>query len=235
MADDTQTTLVLIPGLLCDAVVWQHAVDRFEPEMRVSVADLSSQDSITDMARDTLAANPGPLCVVGHSMGARVALEMYRLAPERIEKLALLDTGVHPRVESEVARRKYRVDLAYSQGMSALAADWLPPMVHPDRHGDAGLMGALTAMVERMTPELHERQIRALLNRPDASTMLAEITVPTLVLVGREDAWSPVDQHAEMAEILPDAQLVVIEDAGHFAPIERPEAVTAALERWLAG
>ncbi|MBZ0164922.1 MAG: alpha/beta hydrolase, partial [Notoacmeibacter sp.] len=165
---DTLPTLILIPGLLSDRTVWEPVVTRFTPRTEVSVADLSTQDSITGMARDTLAASEGPVIVAGHSMGARVALEMVRLAPQRVVKLALFDTGIHPRNTTEEPRRRELVELAYTRGMTALAERWLPPMVHDARHDDRDLMGALTDMVERMTPELHERQIRALLNRPDA-------------------------------------------------------------------
>lgn len=227
-------TLILIPGLLSDRTVWEPVVARFAPQMPVVVADLSIQDSIEAMARDTLAATEGPLVVAGHSMGARVALEMVRLAPERVVRLALFDTGIHPRNATEEPRRRELVELAHTRGMAALAKSWLPPMVHEDRHGDADLMGALNAMVERMTPELHERQIRALLDRPDARPALASVACPLLIAVGRQDQWSPVAQHEEMNALVPHAELVVIEDAGHFAPIERPEATIAALERFLS-
>ncbi|WP_028035267.1 alpha/beta fold hydrolase [Chelativorans sp. J32] len=226
-------TLVLIPGLLSDGIVWRRAVESISTVLPVAVADLSTQDHITRMAEDTLSAHPGPLYLAGHSMGARVALEMVRLAPDRIERLALCDTGIHPRKEGEEARRQVLVELAYREGMKALADQWLPPMVHSARHTDRVLMSELCAMVERMSPELHERQIRALLDRPDARPSLQDIRCPTLLLVGRQDAWSPLAQHEEMQSLLPHARLEVIEDAGHFAPIERPEAVGAALENWI--
>ncbi len=230
---EERATLVLVPGLLCDALVWEAVVAELDTAPASAVADLDRQDTLTAMAADTLAAHPGPLFVAGHSMGARVALEMWRLAPERVLRLALLDTGVHPFVEGEQVKRLARVKLAYEHGMRALADDWLPPMVHPDRHGDAALMGALTAMVERKTPQIHERQIRALLSRPDARPLLPRIHCPTLVAVGRDDRWSPVEQHEEMAAAIPGARLEVIEQAGHFSPVERPAPVAAALREWL--
>ena len=229
---DNPTTIVLVPGLLSDAYAWSGVMEPLSRLHPTVVADLSTQESIGQMAADTLAAHPGRLFVAGHSMGARVALEMARQAPERVERLALLDTGVHPRREGEEIGRQRRVDLANHEGMRALADDWLPGMVHPDRLGDEELMGALTAMVERMTPQLHARQIAALLGRPDARRYLADIRCPTLLVVGRQDAWSPVEQHEEMLAELPDAQLVIIENAGHFAPVERPEATAEALEAW---
>jgi len=229
---ENQATLVFIPGLLSDAVVWEAAVEKLRHQMPCAVALLDTQTTITAMAEDTLAAHSGPLYVAGHSMGARVAMEMWRLAPVRVIRLALLDTGIHPFVEGEQVKRLERMKLAYSKGMRALAEDWLSAMVHPDRIADTKLMGLLSAMVERHTPEIHERQIQALMSRPDARPLLADITCPTLVLVGRQDPWAPLAQHEEMVALLPNARLVVIEDAGHFAPVERPAEVVAALERW---
>lgn len=227
----TNPTTILIPGLICDSVVWQPVIDQIPGE--VVVADLTSQNDLTDMARDCLALSDGYLRVAGHSMGARVALEMARLAPGRIDRLALLDTGIHPLKDGERAKRDEIVAFANENGMQALADRWLPGMVHPDRHSDTALMGALTAMVLRQTPQVHAQQITALVNRPDAAAYLSAITCPVLLMVGRQDAWSPVSQHEDMLALLPNARLVVIEGAGHFAPIEQPEATTAALVPFL--
>jgi pimeloyl-ACP methyl ester carboxylesterase len=227
----TDHTTILIPGLICDRVVWDPVADQLGDE--IVIADLTTQSDLTDMARDCLALSDGHLRVAGHSMGARVALEMARLAPNRIERLALLDTGVHPLRGGERTKRDDIVAFAYANGMQALSDRWLPGMVHPDRHQDAKLMNALNAMVLRQTPDIHARQISALVNRPDAAAYLAEITCPVLLMVGRQDAWSPLSQHEDMLDLLPNARLVVIEDAGHFALIERPEATTAELVPFL--
>lgn len=231
---ETKVTIVLIPGLLCDASVWAAQIPALSAHGRVLVADLSTQDSINAMARDTLALAEGPLAVVGHSMGARVALEMVRLAPERVVRLALLDTGAHPKRDGEEATRQVVVDLAWREGMAALADRWLPPMVHEARTGDAALMDPLREMVKRATPAQHERQIRALLGRPNAREHLSAIASPTLVAVGRQDRWSPLAQHEEIAAAIPGSRLVVIEDSGHMSPVEQPAQVTAALLDWLA-
>ncbi|MFZ3582870.1 alpha/beta fold hydrolase [Loktanella sp. DJP18] len=227
----TDHTIVLIPGLICDRTVWAPVLDQLGPD--VVVADLTSQSDITDMARDCLALAEGRLRVAGHSMGARVALEMARMAPNRIDRLALLDTGIHPLKDGEREKREEIVAFAHANGMQALCDRWLPGMVHPDRHGDADLMDALTAMVLRQTPDIHARQIKALVNRPDAAAYLREIACPVLLMVGRQDSWSPVSQHEDMLALLPDARLVVIEDAGHFAPVERPTETAAALVPFL--
>lgn len=231
----TSAILVLIPGLISDDIVWREVADALGALVPVMIADVSKGASLAEMAESILAEIPGPLYVAGHSMGGRVALEMVRLAPNRIEKLALVDTGVHPLVAGELEKRQVMVDLAYNEGMAALAERWLPPMVDATRQGDKALMGALTDMVLRADAEQHERQIGALVHRPDAGPLLPSIKCPVLLLAGRQDAWSPPSQHAEMQSKLEDSRLVVIEDAGHFAPIERPEAVAEALKMWITG
>jgi len=118
--------------------------------------------------------------------------------------------------------------------MERLVDDWLPPMVAPERVADKDLMAALRAMVLRADADIHERQIRALIRRPNATAYLKTITCPVLLIVGRQDGWSPVSQHEAIASALQDAELVVIEDAGHFAPVERPDDVTTVITDWLA-
>lgn len=227
------TTVLFLPGLLCDGSVFTDQIAAIAPDMPCRVADFSTQDSLVDMARDALALVDGPLVVVGHSMGGRVAFEIMRLAPERIEKLVVMDTGIHAARPGEAESRQALVDLAHAEGMSALAARWLPPMVHPDRTADLALIGPLTAMVERATPAMYSRQIRALLNRPDAGTALPLIRCPTLVLVGRQDQWSPLAQHETIVARIPGAQLAVIEDSGHMSTVENAPAVSDALRRFI--
>lgn len=224
--------IVFVPGLLCDEVVFDYTVEQLKPFMTTAVADLTTQDTITAMAKDTLKANPGKLVVVGHSMGARVAFEMVRLAPQRIRGLAVFDTGIHPYRIGEEIRRNRLVKLAYDKGMSALAERWLPKMVHPDRLADKTLMGTLKKMVERKTPTIHEQQIHALLNRPKAENFVGNITCPTLVGVGRQDAWSPVERHQQIQQQIKGSTLTIIENAGHFAPMEQPQVFTEVLLNW---
>jgi len=223
-------TNLLIPGLLCDVYTWEPVLDRIEAE----VADLTTQDSIGQMAQDCLDRHPGTLRVAGHSMGARVAMEMARIAPERVERLALLDTGIHPLKAGEREKRDEIVRFAYEHGMAALAARWLPPMVHEANQTPA-LMQGLTDMVLRCDADLHARQIKALVDRPDAASYLGEITCLTLLIVGRQDQWSPVAQHEEMRALLPNARLEIIENAGHFAPVEQPETVARLIAEFFGG
>jgi pimeloyl-ACP methyl ester carboxylesterase len=225
--------IVLIPGLLCDETVWNPVAKELRKSREVVIADLSTQEDIRQMASDLLVLNSGELHVAGHSMGARVAMEMAHQAPERVTRLALFDTGMHPLKDGEPKKRQKTVEFAYDNGMEALCDQWLPPMVHPGRHGDKDLMGALRDMVQAKEPDLHARQIKALVNRPDASSYVAGIACPTLLVVGRQDQWSPVKQHEDMLRVFPNAKLVIVEEAGHFAPIEQPEFVAMVLAEWL--
>lgn len=225
--------LYLLPGLLCDSAIWAHQTDALAGEAEVRVAAYGVCNSIADMARSVLAGAPDRFAVAGHSMGARVALEIVRMAPKRVSRLALLDTGTHTVREGESDKRKKLVDLAYKRGMRELAAAWLPGMVDERRLKDRRLMESLEAMVQRFTPEEYERQVGALLSRPNAAAHLAEITCPVLLGVGRNDRWSPLAQHTEIAAQIPQAELVIFEDCGHMSPIEAPEAVTRALSHWL--
>lgn len=145
----------------------------------------------------------------------------------------MIDTGIHSRRDGEESKRASLVKLGYDEGMAALADVWLPPMVDPRRKGDAALLVPMKEMVLRATPEQHERQIKALLNRPDARNVLPGINCPTLVMVGRQDQWSPLSQHEEIAALVPGAKLVVIEDSGHMLPMEQPEQAAIAITGWV--
>ncbi|MFK4872390.1 alpha/beta fold hydrolase [Novosphingobium sp. ZW T3_23] len=228
-------TIILLPGLLCDASVWEHQVRHLGREYDVHVPDLRHFDTIAAMARHVLEEAPERFSLAGHSMGARVALEMVRMAADRIDRLALLDTGIHPVRDGEADRRQALIELGEREGMEALARVWLPPMVSKGRLDiDAALRERLHAMVQRMDARVHRNHINALLGRPDANAALAAVRCPVLVGVGSEDAWSPPAQHEEIVAALPGAVYQVFEGSGHMAPMESPEAVTEALKQWMA-
>ena len=227
-------TLYLLPGLLCDARVWEDQARNLSSLAEIRIPDFSQLDSLDAMADAVLAEAPQTFLLTGHSMGGRVALQILHKAPERIRKLALLDTGTHEVTPGEAEKRQVKIDLAEREGMGAMARVWAPPMVHPARHSDAALMHAIFAMVESYSVASFKMQIKALLNRPDALPFLAKAPAGTLVLCGREDAWSPPEQHEVISQALPDRPPVtIINDSGHMSTMEQPEAVTAAMCRWV--
>lgn len=152
--------------------------------------------------------------------------------------LQLLDTGYLARAagtagDEEAGKRQALLDVARSQGVDVMARLWVQGMVHPAPLTDVALIDAIVAMFARRGPDTFARQIRALLQRPDASTVLRALQVPTLVLCGRQDNWAPVAQHAALHALIPVADLAIVEAAGHMAPMERPAAVASAMLRWL--
>lgn len=225
--------LLLLSGLLCDETIWADIPRRLEDAADTRIISFGGFSSITGMAEHVLSVAPERFAMAGHSMGGRVALEAVRLAPQRVSRLALLNTGVHTVRDGEPQSRGRLLRLAFEQGMSALAAEWLPPMMAGGSR-TMELMPRLTAMIERSTPDAYAGQINALLNRPEALSVLPTIGVPTLLLSGSEDTWSPVSQHETMRRRIPHATLFEIHGAGHMAPIERPDAVALALRGWLA-
>ncbi|MDB5440570.1 MAG: hydrolase [Caulobacteraceae bacterium] len=224
--------IYLLPGLLCDAAIWADQSAALGAFGDVRVPDFTGFDSIAAMASAVLADGPDRFAVVGHSMGARVALEIARRAPQRVQRLAMLDTGIHPLRPGEIEKRAELVAAAHAGGMQVLVERWLPPMVHPGS-ANAPFMTALREMVLRMSPEIHERQIKALVTRPETGAAIAAIDCPVLIGVGRQDQWSPLDQHEAMATRIAGARLVVFEDSGHMSPAEAPAQVSAALVEFL--
>ncbi len=232
--------LLLLPGLACDAEVWKHQARSLGEIATVQVVDYGASDSIQEMARVAVERAPERFALAGHSMGGRVAMEIFRSAPNRVLGLALLDTAYKPLQpgeagEREKAERSGYVKIAQAQGMRAMARTWLQKMVHPSRLTDEPLVESIVDMLARKSPEIFAGQIKALLGRPDATPLLAAAHCPTLILCGREDAWSVLDVHREMALRMPNARLAIIENCGHMATMERPEAVSAALAGWLSG
>lgn len=223
--------LLLLPGLLCDRRVFTAQLGAF-PQAR-SFGGYGLADSLPEMARRILAEAPARFALFGHSMGARVALEIMRVAPERVSRLALVSTGVHLTREGEAEKRYALRDLGRSEGMDALVAAWLPPMFAAAHVADETLVSPLRLMCVEAGLAVYEAQIAALLGRPEVESLLPNIRCPTLVAVGREDRWSPPEQHAAIAARLPNARFVVIEGAGHMLPAEAPDDLNAEIARWL--
>ncbi len=235
----TRIPLVLVPGLMCNHAVWEPLDPWLQKDRDCTVADHGHADALTEMAERLLQEAPSQMVLAGHSMGARVVLEAVRLAPQRIRGVALLDTGYLPRPAGDAGLEEERkrmalLQVAREQGVRAMAHAWVQGMVHPSRLADAPLIERIVAMFSEKSAAVFENQIRALLSRPDGTAVLRALTVPTLVLCGRQDSWSPVAQHQAMQALVPEASLAVIEDAGHMAPMEQPQAVAQAMLQWLA-
>lgn len=238
MTTNSPPTLMLLPGLCGDAEIWAPQVQALKGLADCHIPDWGLKNSLTAMAEQVLQEAPvGRFALAGHSMGGRVALEVMRLAPERVERLALLDTGAHPMAageagEKERAGRLALLKIAREQGMRAMAEEWTRGMVHPDRIGTL-LFERVVASFERSSAAQYAAQIEALMNRPDARPLLPRIQCPTLLLTGREDRWAGPAQHEAMVAAIPGARLVIVPHSGHMSTWEQSEAVNTALAEWL--
>lgn len=225
--------LLLLPGLICDASMYAAQTAAFPQAKAVDGYGLA--DTLEAMARIALEqAGEGRFDLMGHSMGGRVALEVFRLAPERVRRIALVSTGVHSLREGEREKRQVLLDIAATGNMEAVTDAWLPPMVAPHRVEDEALMASLRAMCNRAGTEVFKAQIAALLGRPEQESLLAQIDCPALVMTGALDSWSGPAQHEAIAAAISDSELVIAEGAGHMIMPEAPEAVNAALADWLS-
>jgi pimeloyl-ACP methyl ester carboxylesterase len=219
--------------LLCDSALWRHQLATLRDVAAMTVADLSTSDSIAGMARAVLETAPPRFALAALSMGGYVAHEIMRVAPDRVTRLALIDTSARPDTDEQRQRRLALIDLADRGKFKGVTPRLLPLLVHPDRLGDVALAGDIMAMAERIGKDAFLRQQRAVMGRIDSRPHLAAYSGPCLVMVGRQDAITPLELSAEMAQLIPGAKLVVIESCGHLATMERPEAASAVLRYWM--
>ncbi len=225
--------LILLPGLLCTRALWRPQIEALSPFADISVADVAAHNSMAEIAVMVLAAAPQRFALAGLSMGGYVAFEILRQAPERVERVAFLDTSARTDTVEISARRRGLIELAQKGTFKGVTPKLIPMLIHPERIDDMVLTGQITAMAEDIGRDGFLRQQAAILTRTDSRPHLADITCPTLVLVGRQDALIPPDHAEEIAAGIDGANLVYIEDSGHLPTLEQPEETTAALRRWL--
>ena len=226
-------TLILVPGLLCDSRLWDHQTRYLADCADIRVADTLRDDSIADMASRLLDTAPDRFALAGLSMGGYVALEVMRQAPDRVSRLAILDSSARADTEEQTSRRRGLLELAKLGRFKGVTPRLMPLLLHTDRMQDAALTQTVMDMATAVGQEAFVRQQTAILNRRDSRDTLGSITVPALVAVGRQDTVTPLEVAAELAEGIPRARLAVIEDCGHLSTLERPQAVTALLRDWL--
>jgi pimeloyl-ACP methyl ester carboxylesterase len=226
--------LVLIPGLLCSPALYAPQVAAFGDGRPVSVADHTRSDRLDAIAQDILAVAPARFALAGLSMGGYIALMIQRLAPERVTRIALLDTSARPDVPERTADRRRLMEIARTEGVRRVQGLLLARLIHPARLGEAELVETVLHMAEHVGLDAFLRQQEAIISRPDARHGLGNIRCPALVLVGEQDLQTPPDIADEIASGIPGARLVKVPDCGHLSTLERPEAVNRALAEWLA-
>jgi len=227
-------TLILVPGLLCSARLWAAQIDGLSDLADIAVADMTRDDTMAGMAQRVLDCTDGTFSLAGLSMGGYVAMEVMRRAPERVERLALLDTGARADTEEQIIRRRDLIGLADRGEFKAVSPKLLPLFVHPDRLADKAMVDAISKMADSVGKDAFLRQQQAIMHRPDSRPGLAAIACPTLVVCGREDVLTPPELSEEIAGLVPGADFVLIEGCGHLSTMERPDDVNAALRSWMS-
>ncbi len=226
-------TLVLIPGLACTSRLYEPQITALSPGRTILVADHTRDDSIRGIAARLLQDAPERFSLAGLSMGGYIALEVMRQAPQRVERLALLDTSARPDSPEASRDRERLIALAEAGRFEDIHSKLWPRLVHPSHQEDGALQELVIGMMQETGADAYIRQQRAIMTRADSRPLLPGIEIPTLVLVGKGDAITPPDVAREMAEMVEWASLVIIPESGHLSTLEQPERVTQALRLWL--
>ena len=225
---------VLIPGLICTPRLYLEQIAALWQFGPVTVADHTRADSMRAIARGILAQAPPRFALVGLSMGGYVAFEIMRQAPERVAKLALLDTTARPDLPEQTEQRQKQIAMAQQGQFADITRLLFPRFVAAAHQGDRTLKRIVRMMAEETGAAAFMRQQTAIMHRVDSRPSLAAVTCPTLVVVGEQDVLTPPERAAEMATAMPNARLVVVPDCGHLSTLEQPEAVTHALVDFLS-
>ena len=225
--------IVLVPGLLCSARLYAAQVTALWPQGQVAIADHRRDSDMEAIAAAILCNAPERFALAGLSMGGYIAFAMMRLAPERIARLALLDTSARPDLPEQTAGREKFIALAEGGKLSEVVETLIPRFLHRNRANDEPLKNEVRAMAAETGAEAFVRQTRAIMGRPDSRPLLSSIRCPTLVLVGEGDELTTPDMAKEIAGGIAGSTLTVVPDCGHLSTMEKPDAVNAALTAWL--
>lgn len=225
--------LVLIPGLGCTDALFTAQIAALSADRDVTIGDHMRHDTMTEIAAHILAAAPARFALAGLSMGGYISLEIMRQAPERVERLALLDTSARADTAEKIELRQDALRLAAAGKYAAVCHATLDLSIAKSRHGDAALKAEISQMSVDTGADVWAQQIHAIIGRKNSVPFLGEISCPTLVVVGDEDELTPPELAVEMADGIASAQLEVIADCGHMSTMERPDIVTGLLRDWL--
>lgn len=228
------TPLVFLPGMMCDARLFAPQIAALSGVYPVMVAPITGHETVEALAQSVLAVAPKTFALAGLSMGGIVAMEVIRQAPDRVEKLALMDTNPRAELEAVKQGRAPQMERVRSGDLEHLMRYDIAPNYFPDGHVRGDILELCVQMAMDLGAEVFLRQSRALMARPDQQETLKSYEKQTLVLSGHDDLLCPMERHTLMVELLPNATLHVVQGAGHLPTLEQPEQVTRALLKWLA-
>lgn len=227
------TPLVLIPGMMCDGRLFGPQIAVMGKTRAIHLAAITAHDSTAALAAEVLAHAPPRFALAGLSMGGIVAMEIVAQAPERVERLALLDTNPRAELPEVQAGRIPQIEAVQNGGLSEVMTTQMIPKYFPEDAADPAIANLCLTMAMDLGSQIFIRQSRALRDRPDRQHVLAGLDIPTLILCGRHDRLCPVERHELMHKLIPGSVLEIIDGAGHLPVLEKPVETTAALTRWM--
>jgi pimeloyl-ACP methyl ester carboxylesterase len=225
--------ILLVPGLGGSPRIYAPVIPALWRYGPVTVANHIRDDNMAVIARRILAEAPPRFALAGHSMGGYIAFEIMRQAPERVARLALINTQARPDTPEASERRRGQIARAKAGEYHAVLDELFLGFVHPSRRGEAALRQLVHEMGDDIGPEAFVRQQTAVIGRADSRPTLATIGCPTLVLTGDEDNTIPNTLSVEIADGVQAAKLTIIPQCGHLSQIEQPQATSDALSEWM--
>lgn len=227
------TPLIFLPGMMCDARLFGPQIETLSSVLPVMTFPLSQHDSVVAMAADILGNAPPHFALAGLSMGGIVAMEVLRQAPDRVARLALLDTNPLAELPEVKARRGPQMEAVRSGRLQQVMREEMKPNYLAESSRQGRILDLCMEMAVDLGPDVFLRQSLALMNRPDQRAVLSSYRGQTLVLCGREDGLCPIERHQLMDDLLPNSTLKIVDGAGHLPTLEQPNETTEALSSWL--
>lgn len=225
-------TLVLLPGLVCDAEVWDYPSRYLSDITECRIMESRGSDTVAEFAQEVLDTVTGPFAIAGFSMGGYVAMEVLRQAPEKVTRLAVLDATARGETPEKTEGRLKAIAKCDAGNYEEAIEDMLPLLLHPERLGDP-LADRVRAMAVRVGVDDFVRRHRAIMGRQASLDLIESADIPVRVICGRDDRLASLEEHQQIADLAPRGRLSIIEDCGHMPPLEQPQAATALLRDWL--
>ena len=223
----------MVPGMMCDERIFSPQIEALSQNLEVTIADISNFSSVRELASDVLKKAPKKFSLLGHSMGGIVAMEIYSQAPDRIEKLILMDTNPKAELDEVKLKREPQIREVNKGKLLEVMRDEMKPNYLAESENKRSVLNVCMDMALKLGPDVFINQSRALQSRLDQQNTIQSIKIPVLILCGSEDKLCPVERHEMMHNMITDSDLKIINNAGHMPTLEQPRETTEVIKEWL--
>jgi len=223
----------MVPGMMCDERIFSPQIEALSQNLEVTIADISNFSSVRELASDVLKKAPKSFSLLGHSMGGIVAMEIYSLEPNRIEKLILMDTNPKAELDEVKLKREPQIREVNKGKLLEVMRDEMKPNYLAESENKSSVLNVCMDMALNLGPDVFINQSRALQSRLDQQNTIQSIKIPVLIMCGSEDKLCPVERHEMMHNMISDSDLKIINNAGHMPTLEQPRETTEVLKEWL--